>query len=283
MIAYYAMGGGLGHLTRARAVAHTLGIARDVTVLTASAFADDPRVRGPFAVERVPKAIGADSIEYRAWLSAHLAARDLDGVIVDAFPGGLFGELCGWRPCQGLTVWHVARRVRWSAYRPRLRAAPPRFGVTFVVEALEPLQSTFLEEHSDRLVTLALEDPPAADVQLPDDLPNRYWLIAHAGSPQETRELIAYALETRAVERCRTAFVVATPHRLDALPPDCRCLDVYPATALVPRAERVFTAAGFNSVRQMAPWRDKHWMLPFPRALDDQFARKVACGARSFS
>jgi len=45
VIVYYAIGGGLGHLVRARAVLHTLGVA-DAVLVTASPFAKDARVTG---------------------------------------------------------------------------------------------------------------------------------------------------------------------------------------------------------------------------------------------
>jgi hypothetical protein len=282
MIGYYAMGGGLGHLTRARAVAHTLGIERDVTVLTASSFAADPRVSGPMQIARVPEGIAAGTAQYHAWLDAQLAACKTDGLIVDAFPGGLFGELCG-RPFDSMRLWHVARRLQWSVYARRLLTMPPRFEVSWIVEPLDAEHAAFLEAHSDRVIPLTLEDPPAAEVRVPDDLPDSFWLIAHAGPAHEIEELMAYALETRALERSRSPLVVSTPQPPGALPESCRYIDVYPATVLFPRAERIFTAAGFNCVRQLSPWRHKHWMLPFPRPLDDQYARKLACIDRAIS
>jgi hypothetical protein len=160
-------------------------------------------------------------------------------------------------------------------YAPRLRAIAPRFEITWVVEPLDPDHAEFLEARSDRMIPLALEDPPATGVRVPDDLPDAFWLIVHAGPAHETDELIRYAADTRALERSGASLLVCTRQPPGALPESSRHIDLYPATVLCARAERIFTAAGFNSVRQMLPWREKHWMLPFSRSLDDQYARKL--------
>ena len=55
MILYYAMGGGLGHLVRARAVVYTLGIERDTVLLSSSVGAADPRVTGPLRTNQVSR------------------------------------------------------------------------------------------------------------------------------------------------------------------------------------------------------------------------------------
>jgi hypothetical protein len=48
---------------------------------------------------------------------------------------------------------------------------------------------------------------------------------------------------------------------------------VYPAAPHLPYAEQLVTAAGFNAMSETAALRERHRFFPFPRALDDQFAR----------
>ena len=55
MLLYYALGGGLGHLVRARAFLHTLGLDGEAALFTSSRFASDPRVTGGLRVVRVPE------------------------------------------------------------------------------------------------------------------------------------------------------------------------------------------------------------------------------------
>ena len=66
MLVYYALGGGLGHLVRARAFLHTLGLETEATLFTSSRFADDHRVTGGLPVVRVPDSLNGDRAGLRA-------------------------------------------------------------------------------------------------------------------------------------------------------------------------------------------------------------------------
>ena len=48
---------------------------------------------------------------------------------------------------------------------------------------------------------------------------------------------------------------------------------MYPVAPYLPHAEGIVTAAGFNPMRETAGLRARHCVVPFARALDDQFAR----------
>ncbi|MFA1548709.1 hypothetical protein [Actinomadura chokoriensis] len=247
MIVCYAAGDGLGHLTRLRSVLHTLHLDGPVTVVTGSPFADDPRVTGGWHVVRSAAGLAPDE------------------VIVDAFPAGLKGELT--RFPSGTRVTHLARLLRWEAYEPLLPGDPPVFDRTFVLEPLEPAHEAYLREVSDEVSPLALTDPPSEPVDVDG------WLIVHSGPDLETLELVAYAQDMASAERISPPMTLVSPHRPDGLPQDIAHLDLYPAYTPGPNVERIITAAGFNAVRQYAPWRERHRMLPFPRSLDDQFTR----------
>lgn len=257
MVLYYAVGGGLGHLTRARAVLHTLGFERPVALLSASAHAHDPRVTGGLSVIDYP---------------ANLERLAPDELIVDAFPGGVVGELCGLRLPR---LRHVARRLRWDAYSRRLRGRRlPRFDVSYILEPLEPAHAEALERCSDRIEPLALVDPPAPPFA--ELGPGPLWLVVHSGPMDEVEELVRYALDQRAIERSDARVIVASGNA----PLGVETLDVYPAAALFPLAERIFTACGFNVMRQAEPFGHRHRFIPFPRALDDQFFRARAARSR---
>ncbi|MFL5958130.1 MAG: hypothetical protein ACJ756_11830, partial [Solirubrobacterales bacterium] len=133
MIVYYAIGGGLGHLVRARAVLHTLG-ASDAVLVTASPFANDARVTGEVPVVDVPPSLDGDRGGLRRWFAGLVAAERPERVIVDAFPAGVVGEL----PELDVPVDHVARLLRWPKYARRLDRPLPRIETTFVLEPLHP-------------------------------------------------------------------------------------------------------------------------------------------------
>ncbi|QKG22480.1 hypothetical protein [Actinomadura verrucosospora] len=250
MIACYAAGGGLGHLTRLRAFLHTMAVDDEVVVLSDSPFAGDPRVSSGWTVR--PASTG-------------LAALAPDELIVDAFPAGLKGELT--RIPAGIRVTHLARLLRWDAYLPLLPADPPRFDRTFVLEPLDTAHEAHLRAVSAEVAPLALTDPPSERLDVDG------WLVVHSGPDAETLELLAYARDMVAMEGANPPLTLVSPHRPDGLPAEVVHLDAYPAGRPGPGVGRIVTAAGFNAVRQYAPWRERHRMLPFPRTLDDQFAR----------
>jgi predicted glycosyltransferase len=239
VILYYALGGGLGHLTRARKVLEALDLTRDAVLLTASPFGADPRVTGGLGVLKVPRRLGYDREAFRAWLRPVL--READELIVDSFPAGILGELCGMAlpPAR-----HVARLLRWDAYITRLDGPLPSYDVIY---ELEPLAH-------DLGPTQPLELPQAPIGEPLVDEP--HWLVVHSGPQSELDELLRQAQDA-------PKLVVVSP----------LATDVYPVAPHLAHAERVITGAGFNAVHENARWRERHIFLPFPRGLDDQFAR----------
>lgn len=91
-----------------------------------------------------------------------------------------------------------------------------------------------------------------------------HWLVVHSGPEHDVEHLIARA------HRAPKLVVVSPRHR-----------DVYPVAPHLPHAERIVSAAGFNVMQEAAPWRERHTFVPFPRALDDQFARAQWCAGCS--
>jgi hypothetical protein len=266
VIVCYAHGGGLGHLTRIRAYLHTMRPGEPAVILTGSPFAADPRVTGEHSVRSAPA--GLDAAGLGRWLRAVLAESRPAELVVDAFPAGLRGEVTARVVPPGTRVVHLARLLRWAAYRPLLPPDPPHFAVTHLVEPVNDEHATYLRAVSGSVAPLALTDPPA-----PAGPPAGGWLVVHSGPAPEVAELVEYARETAALEGVRPRLTLVSPCPPDGLPPDVARLDLYPAWPLFPAAERIITAAGCNVVRQLAPWPERHRMVPFPRRFDDQFTR----------
>ena len=151
MIVYYAIGGGLGHLTRARAFLYTLGITEPVTVLTASSFARDRRVLGDLDVVTVPLDLAADVPAFRAWLRAWLDHVAPTAMYLDVFPAGILGELCDFPFPPGFPIYHLARLLRWPAYHEQMRGTPPHLALTYLLEPLAPEHEQFLHRQSGDL------------------------------------------------------------------------------------------------------------------------------------
>jgi hypothetical protein len=263
--AYYAMGGGLGHLVRARAVLHTLGIEAG-HVLTTSVYAQDPRVLGPMTAEVPPPECREHTETLAAWIERTLQRLAPDTLFVDAFPGGILGEISR-RLWPGSTqLCYVGRLLRWQAYGSRLRAALPRFDTSYIVEPLHEDHALVIRASSDQVKELPLEDPPAASVP---PLPENTWVVLHSGPLEEVRELVAYAHELQTSEGIAAPIQIVGPD----LCLDSPSLPCFPAAGYFAHASRVITACGFNVMRQSVAARARHHFMPFARPLDDQYAR----------
>jgi hypothetical protein len=270
VVLYYALGGGLGHLTRARTVLGALGL-DDAVLLTASPYARDRRVtNGRRVVE--PPGLERDAAACRRWIESVLARLCPDEMIVDSFPGGIVGELCG---ASLPPARHIARRLRWDRYARRLSGALPPFTVSYLLEPLAPAHTSRLADCSNRLSSLEL--PPLAQPPASGPLvPGPHWLVVHSGPDAEVVDLARYAAELRSEEGAAAEIVVVSPRRPSSLPPGSTWRNVYPARAYFPHADRIVTAAGFNAMRETEPMRERHRFVPYPRPLDDQFGRAAA-------
>jgi hypothetical protein len=281
MILYYAVGGGLGHLTRARRVLERLGLQDEAAIVTATPDARDKRITGGIAVVEIPPHLDRSPEACRTWLHDLVREHRPERLLVDVFPGGIQGELCGLDACP---MDYVARLLRWDEYRRAVPAELPRFATTYVVEELTPPHAAFVREHSEVVVTLKLAErvptrPPGWRAISPPSSAH-FWLIVHSGPESEVRELVAYTSELRALDAAPPRVIVAARSRFK-LPDGFEHADTYPASPLFEAATRVISAAGFNVMLEMEPWREKHAVVPFARRFDDQHLRAARRKARS--
>jgi len=265
MIAIYAMGGGLGHLARARRVLQALGCAgEEAAILSASTLAQGP------GIVRVPRRLARSRAEFGAWLKDKLRSLAPSAVVVDAFPLGILGELADPRVLPGVPLYHVARLLKWDAYRAAFPGYPRKYQVSYTVEDLAPEHQKFLEEHSEQVLRLELSSNQKRKIENPFQDP--VWLIVHSGPASEVRELLEFSFNKSKTENVAPRFVVVSPRALD-LPAGVERIAHPRAWELFPHAERIVTACGFNSMLEAAPWRDKHLFLPLERRFDDQHLR----------
>ncbi len=176
MILYYAVGGGLGHLARARRVLTKLGLRDRATILTTA--------EAPEVAEGIPTLRPSENIDYHSF----------ERLIVDAFPCGLLGEL---RELD-MPMDYVARLLKWDEYAAVTGAVMRRFETTYVVE---PVTHAI---ESESFVDLDLhEQPPEAEEE-------DFWLVVHSGSEDEVQHLVSYARELQEVEGLEAPIEVAT-------------------------------------------------------------------------
>jgi hypothetical protein len=261
MILYYAIGGGLGHLSRARRVLDALGIT-DAALVTASLYADDPRVRGELPVFRVPASLEHDPEGHRRFLRELLRDTGAERLLADTFPAGIHGELSG----LDVAIDLVARLLRWDVYRAAVPHPLPPIETVYAVEKLTAEHEAALRVQSRHFVPLDLR-PPRTTVQKEEG----YWLVVHSGPESEVRELLEWTSELRLLADVQPSRVLVASRC--APPSGFEHVDVYPASALFAATSRIISAAGFNVMLETEQWAAKHAILPFARKFDDQFLR----------
>lgn len=262
MILYYAIGSGLGHLTRGRRVLEALALAQAATFVTASPYAEDVRVTGGIPVIRRAATSGA-----RPRCASRLVRR---GCARRQTPDRRYVSLRDSGEVGGLDVPMdlVARLLRWNEYRRVVPDGIPCFDTVWRIEELTPEHEVALQAQARRILPLDLGASP-----IPAAEPGNYWVVVHSGPEAEVRELVEYAEELRAVAvNPPERVVVASPCPVP-LPSGFVSRDVYPAAQLFPGAARIISAAGFNVMLETEPWRAKHVVLPFARKFDDQYRR----------
>lgn len=283
MIVYYAPGGGLGHLTRARAVLHTLGVRDKVLVITSRNLHTAQTVfegRPHTEIGILPRELERTPGQLRLWLQSLLRDANPAELYVDTFPAGILGELCGLTCPNHLQILHIARLLRWENYKNVITRDPPLFHNTFCLELLGEEHEGFVRNQSKEIQTLQIEDPPG---NVSDSIRRKIlelksvgsplWLIVHSGPAEETKELLAYAREVSRMEELQPRFLLIKPEKsADSINGSLQW-QYYPAHVLFPYVDQIVTACGFNAIRQTEPYEQIHRYLPFPRRYDNQFLR----------
>lgn len=269
---YYAPGGGMGHLSRGRAFAHTMGwTADEVIFVSASPFADS--ILADWTHRAIPEHLADRSLDLRIWLNTLLKEVQADSLYLDTFPVGLFGE---WNGPQwpDIPIHLVSRCLQWNKYVPLIRNSA-RFQCSYVLEPLPEEQLIFLESHSDEVQTLQLTYPnfPISQTQQADlqDLARPLWLIVHSQPKEEVEALIDMAHDQARMRNASPTLLVIS--QVDISESHIILRDWQDAYRFFPDVDRIFIGAGFNLAQQSRSLREKTQFLPFVRRYDDQFFR----------
>lgn len=274
---YYAIGGGLGHLTRAAAFLHSRKISDSTIILTASPYAADKRVVGNIKTIIAGEDFAKNLESYKKFLQKTFVENNIRNFFLDTFPVGIIGEFSGF-DFQNIEINYIARLLRWERYKSFLRGDSPLFNHTFVLEDLEKPHRDFIESSSKTASDLTINYPPPllseTDKKIVQNIcENRrpFWLIVHSGSSAEISELTDYAREIKRMQKSEADLILITSQKTEV--ENLLCFDLYPASVLFEAAEKVFTACGFNLMNELKNFRFKHYFMPFERRFDNQFRR----------
>lgn len=274
---YYAMGGGLGHLTRAFCFLRQFNLINDSFILTSSEFADDKRVVGDVRIIKVDKDLDKNISNFQSFLKETLTEFSIKTIYVDSFPLGIIGELADFEFGE-IEINYIARFLRWSNYSKFIRESNLKFTQTFILEPLENEHRIYVDAHSASQTKLGLVYKKSIFSEQDEDIAQNiakthspFWLIVHSGNDEEILELVNYAEEMREVEKAKVDLVLISPSAIKS--GNLFQYNLYPASILFDKAERIFSGCGFNIMKQTEDFADKHFFIPFERRFDNQFHR----------
>ena len=265
---FYVQGGGLGHLTRTHALIKTLRIpAKDVRIITPSAFT------GYF------KEYSFIKISWNATMSRWsqviidtILSYDNTTFYIDAFPLGLKGELFQvYQTFPNIEYIYISRILKWQKYLGTLpKGNSLEFSETILLEELYPEHLSWIQQYSKKTTQLTLDYEPVSPTPFLD---TPYAMIIHSGGKEDVLHIIHRALEDLQ-NNPQIPLVVFT--QVDISIHNPRMIihqHVYPVSRYYHHAEIIYTAAGFNSIQELQPYRDKHIAIPLEKLYDDQFFR----------
>lgn len=269
MIAFYGMGGGFGHLTRIQTFIDNQSIIGPYKIITAN-----PKARNFFPKDQTIM-ISADKSTTKTQLGELIQKAcsnyGFEELYIDVFPCGIMGELTA------DTISHqkahcLARHMDWETYDEVIDNVPS-FETTFCFESLSSDHLQFINTHSKQIRNAELK------YSLPSQVDHKIlkaekpiWLIVHTTNREELNMLIDHALDVANIRKTNPQLVVLSDIAIE-LPNEAVLIHDHRAIDWFPHAEKIFSAAGFNTWHQLRPWRSKHICIPFKRRYDDQFWR----------
>ncbi len=309
MVLYYAMGGGLGHLTRAGAVWNTLKINLDeILLLTASPHAHEPYVPANVRVVQVETSMQERENQqvYQIFLMKILLENDISAIYLDAFPLGIINE---WHFLGdflkenklNIKIYYLARLLN-DNYFDNIEnnnnisgeiSANIFYDTVFLLENLTSKNTTYIQKNTKNIENLTLNYPKIVKNKLNtgflgnlskdllENLPENYWLIVHSEPLKEIEILLDFATEIAKKGGLKPFFIIICALEISEKMQDLRkknnknilWANYYPASDLFEKAEKIFSAAGFNIMQQILPYYRKHYLVPFQRKLDLQEVR----------
>ncbi len=283
----YAFGSGLGHLTRALALARRLAplTPAPFEILTHSPFPNDPLPgvgtpgsRSPILPDgepsvRLTQFPTASPAELADRLIAHLRTAPPALLVVDAFPRGILGELPGVLHHVACPRVLLARRVqpRWLSHWAAFRAQPEPWDLVLQVEPGAPAFATRRAEQVEPVLIrdrTELPSRPEARRGLGVEGAKPVVCVVSGGSADRSDAVLALtrtALQRAGVQARLIHAARATPGRL--FPPS------WPLMEWLPALDLVIGEAGYHLAHETALTGTPALFLPACRRYDDPNGR----------
>ena len=274
---YYAVGAGLGHVNRAGVFLRKLSL-NNVVIVTNNANAIG--LLEGFKYEVLPNNTTQNVVDAQKKLIELLDFYKPKKVYLDTFPGGIHGEWCELE-YPSIKFYLVSRILKVDAYLKDIGYSSfPVFEEIFLCETVSQEQLDFLSRISkDKIIhqinlEFRLRPSKKASIKNQNDQ-EPYWIIIHSGNLDECLALFQQANDLANLHNKipRLIFIHPNPTNLKGKLKHSVVVQDFGLLEYVERAEKVFTACGFNLMHELVRYKAKHEYLPFYRKYDDQFLR----------
>lgn len=256
MILYYAMGGGLGHLSRTIAILNEAPELHGKTrIMTSSRLTPMVKPHSPCPMDYIRGAVLESRKRYFDFLSDYITFHRIRLIVLDTFPFGIVGEWFFVDP--GIPRILIARDLKWPVYLNKFVRWPLVFPSKSI--AVEPLIGQYqrvLEKNSE----LTVLNAPILLEQAQSGPRNAKGVIIHSGSDAECRRLEKFARQSGIVGDMDTVYADKK---------------IYPAEKTISAYRFVVSGCGYNmaAIASQSPPERKHLLMPFKRKYDNQFLR----------
>lgn len=284
-VLYYAMGGGLGHLTRTFAILEevrdTVGI--NFRILASSRLTHLVKGHEPYPMDKVPYEFLKSRKEYLKYIKEYLKEYDIKAIVTDTFPWGIVGE---WKNLAlDIPRLLIARALKWDEYKKRINFKYGQFPQKcLVIEGQKPSYEKIISSESTMtriyapIVYTGSKASQNKKLLRPDPQQNksyyqtpssssdrREWLVVHTGDRLEQKTLLKFAKNKMKELGC-------TNSSLRSVFP---MQGIFPASDLISYYSYIVSGAGYNMAAMacVAGPEQKYFLLPFFRRFDDQFTR----------
>ncbi len=267
-VLYYALGGGLGHITRTLAILSHVERPDNFRILASGRWTHLAKPCSPVPIDQVPESCMNSRSAYGAFLEDYVHRHTIRQIVLDTFPFGIVGEWRGRFP--EIPRFLVARYLKWKDYLKRIalpgeELADENLAETLIIEPQESAYEAFLSRKS-RMTRL--HDPivyAGDDLKTKISVQETAWLLVHSGERSEQDVLLSFARDKRKqMGHEDTPFDTVFPNQ-----------GVYPAQKIMGNYSHIVSAAGYNMTALALQSHDirRHFLIPFLRRFDDQYER----------
>ncbi len=272
MILYYAPGGGLGHLSRAKKIITQFSIS-EYRVITTSRFAK--KIFPEQNLITISQSFSKNVEKLRIKIMDILDGIPLEKIYIDTFPAGISGELNGIIFNKSIEIIYICRLLKWEKYSFKIKSIEG-FHKTLVIEEIDADHLNFVKNYSKKIEKIEIR--PLKPTFNWEELSKKYdlsenknfWIIVHSSNREELESLISYADDIAEIENKKPFFLIITdisinsPHKI---------INHYPANDFFPYAKKIISGCGFNIMNETENFQIKHRLIPFNRKYDNQFLR----------